>query len=137
MIQNPLFFNQTFQALESAIDISQKRQGVIAGNISNLNTPGYQAKEIDFKTALKSAMDVDGKSTALSRTDARHFTDVSGPGGTVEIHDDPGSFDGLNWVGVDNEMKKLMENKLVYQTAVEAMMRKITIIKDTIRDGGR
>jgi flagellar basal-body rod protein FlgB len=137
MIQNPLFFNQTFQALEKAIDLSQKRQGVIAGNISNLNTPGYKAKEIDFKAALKSAMDVDSKSTALSRTDARHLADVSGPGGTVEIHDDPGSFDGLNWVGVDKEMKKLMENKLVYQTAVEAMMRKITIIKDTIREGGR
>jgi flagellar basal body rod protein FlgB len=40
-------------------------------------------------------------------------------------------------VGVDNELKKLMENKLVYQTAVEAMKRKITIIKETIRDGGR
>jgi flagellar basal-body rod protein FlgB len=137
MIQNQLFFNQTFQALESAIDITQKRQGVIAGNISNLHTPGYKAKEIDFKAALKSAMDVDSKGTAMSRTDARHLGEMSGPGGTLDIHDDPGTFDGLNWVGVDNEMKKLMENKLVYQTAVEAMMRKITIIKDTIRDGGR
>jgi flagellar basal-body rod protein FlgB len=137
MIQNQLFFNQTFQTLEKAIDISQKRQGVIAGNISNLDTPGYKAREIDFKAALKTAMDGDTGSTALSRTDARHFTDVSGPGGDVQVHEDPGAFDGLNWVGVDSEMKKLMENKLVYQTAVEAMMRKITIIKDTIREGGR
>jgi flagellar basal-body rod protein FlgB len=137
MIQNQLFFNQTFQALEKAIDISQKRQGVIAGNISNLDTPGYKAKDIDFKAALKTAMHEDGGNTSLARTDARHLKDVSGPGGPVEIHEEPGSFDGLNWVGVDNEMKKLMENKLVYQTAVEAMMRKITIIKDTIREGGR
>lgn len=139
MLQNSSVFNHSFQALEKAIDISQKRQGVIAGNLSNLDTPGYKAREIDFQAALKNALESEGSLSGppMTRTHAAHLGgDIQG-GVDVEIHDDPAGFDGLNWVGVDQEMKKLMENKLVYQTAVEAMKRKITIIKDTIRDGGR
>ena len=139
MLQNSSVFNHSFQALEKAIDISQKRQGVIAGNISNLDTPGYKAREIDFQATLKKALESEGTmpGTSMARTHDSHLGDDIQSGVNVEIHEDPSGFDGLNWVGVDQEMKKLMENKLVYQTAVEAMMRKITIIKDTIRDGGR
>jgi flagellar basal-body rod protein FlgB len=139
MIQNASFFNHTFNALEKAIDISQKRQGVIASNISNLDTPGYKAREIDFQATLKKAMASDSQmaATSMTRTHSDHLGGETGNGVNVEIHEAPSDFDGLNWVGVDSEMKKLMENKLVYQTAVEAMMRKITIIKETIREGGR
>jgi flagellar basal-body rod protein FlgB len=139
MLQNSSVFNHSFQALEKAIDISQKRQGVIASNISNLDTPGYTAREIDFQAALKKALESEGtmSGTPMTRTHAAHLGDELQGGVNVEIHDDPSGFDGINWVGVDQEMKKLMENKLVYQTAVEAMKRKLTIIKDTIRDGGR
>jgi len=139
MIQNASVFNQSFQALEKAIDISRKRQGVIASNLSNLDTPGYKSREIDFQATLKKAMgsDENMSGTTMTRTHAGHLGGEKQGGVDVEIHEAPSSFDGLNWVGVDNEMKKMMENKLVYQTAVEAMMRKITIIKETIRDGGR
>lgn len=139
MLQNSSVFNHSFQALEKAIDISQKRQGVIAGNISNLDTPGYKAREIDFQAELKKALESDAtmSGTPMTRTHAAHLGNDLQNGVNVEIQEDPSGFDGLNWVGVDQEMKKLMENKLVYQTAVEAMKRKLTIIKDTIRDGGR
>lgn len=139
MIQNASVFDQSFQALEKAIDISRKRQGVIASNISNLDTPGYKAREIDFQGILEKAMSADENmsGTPMTRTHANHLGDREEGGVDVEIHESPAAFDGLNWVGVDSEMKKLMENKLVYQTAVEAMMRKITIIKETIREGGR
>ena len=139
MIQNASVFNHSFQTLEKAIDISRKRQGVIASNLSNLDTPGYKSREIDFQATLKKAMasDENMSGTSMTRTHASHLGGEKQGGVDVEIHEAPSSFDGLNWVGVDNEMKKLMENKLVYQTAVEAMKRKITIIKETIRDGGR
>lgn len=139
MLQHSSVFNHSFQALEKAIDISQKRQGVIASNLSNLDTPGYKAREIDFQATLKKAMETEATTSGISmtQTHAAHLGGDTQGGLDVEIQEDPASFDGLNWVGVDQEMKKLMENKLVYQSAVEAMMRKITIIKDTIRDGGR
>ncbi len=139
MIQNASVFNHTFRALEKAIEYFPEAPGVIASNISNLDTPGYKAREIDFQATLKKAMASDSHMAApsMARTHSDHLGGEVGPGVEVEIHDAPSAFDGLNWVGVDSEMKKLMENKLVYKTAVEAMMRKITIIKETIREGGR
>lgn len=40
-------FDQTFNNLENAIKVSAKRQAVIAHNIANANTPGYEAMEFD------------------------------------------------------------------------------------------
>ncbi len=83
MIQNASVFNHTFRALEKAIDISQKRQGVIASNISNLDTPGYKAREIDFQATLKKAMASDSHMAApsMARTHSDHLGGRSRPGG--------------------------------------------------------
>ena len=47
-----LSFRKTFRALENVIGLTQRRHALITSNISNLDTPGYKAKDIDFKTAL-------------------------------------------------------------------------------------
>jgi flagellar basal body rod protein FlgB len=40
-------------------------------------------------------------------------------------------------VNIDREMTKLTENDLMYRTATEALLRKITLLKEVIREGGR
>ncbi len=137
-MQNQLIFDHSFQVLEKAVGISQQRHGLIANNISNLDTPGFKAQEIDFKSALENAIDLDTDDVRLTRTHDDHLGlgDSTGGGG-AESFEEEGTFDGLNWVDMDNEMKKLTENKLVYRTAVEAMLRKINIIKSVIKEGGR
>ncbi len=52
-------FSRTFQALGRAIDIAQQRYNHIVGNISNLDTPNYKPKEIDFRRALARALNPD------------------------------------------------------------------------------
>ena len=117
--------------------ISQQRHGLIANNISNLDTPGFKAQEIDFKSALQNAISTDMDDVTLTKTHADHLGLQPGDYSSVSSFEEEGQFDGLNWVDMDNEMKKLTENKMVYRTAVEAMLRKITIIKDVIKEGGR
>jgi len=137
-MQNQLIFDHSFQVLEKAVGISQQRHGLIANNISNLDTPGFKAQEIDFKSALKNAIDVETGGITLSRTHEDHLGLGSTGGEAIaDSFEEEGNFDGLNWVNMDNEMKKLTENKLVYRTAVEAMLRKINIIKTVIKEGGR
>jgi flagellar basal-body rod protein FlgB len=41
--------------LEHALDVTARRQQLIAGNIANANTPGFRTKDLDFASALKSA----------------------------------------------------------------------------------
>lgn len=40
-------FDKTFDDLETSMKITAKRQAVIAHNIANANTPGYEAQEFD------------------------------------------------------------------------------------------
>jgi flagellar basal-body rod protein FlgB len=43
-------------ALHGALDGITLRQSVIADNISNVDTPGFRARSVDFETSLRSAI---------------------------------------------------------------------------------
>jgi len=133
---NNFSFNNTFRALEHAISITQQRHTLIAGNISNLDTPGFKAKDIDFKTAMARALE-SGPELNLVRTNSEHIDLGKGTAHGIETFEDEDEYNGINWVNIDNEMGKLTENKLMYRTAVEALLRKIAILKEVIREGGR
>ena len=40
---------------QNALNLRAYRQQVLASNIANADTPGYQARDIDFNTALRAA----------------------------------------------------------------------------------
>ena len=52
-----MLFDITQLALERAIEGAGKRHEALAANLANANTPGYQRLEVDFHSALASAMD--------------------------------------------------------------------------------
>lgn len=41
---------------EHAILLRSKRQEILASNIANVDTPHYQAKDLDFRTSLRNAV---------------------------------------------------------------------------------
>lgn len=47
---------QTINVLNFALDAIQQRQQVIANNIANENTPGFQANVVTFENSLASAI---------------------------------------------------------------------------------
>jgi len=129
-------FAKTFLNLERAIDIAHQRNAYITSNISNLDTPNYKPKEIDFQQALSQALQSQ-RGLALTRTNSRHIDLGIDEPGTVEPFEEEGEWNGFNWVEIDKEMTKLMENNLVYRTAIETLLRKLTLLKEVIREGGR
>ncbi len=42
-----VIFDETFGNLQRAMEVATKRQAVIAHNIANINTPGYEAMKFD------------------------------------------------------------------------------------------
>jgi flagellar basal-body rod protein FlgB len=131
-----LSFGKTFYALEKAIGIAQQRNALITSNISNLDTPGYKPKDINFKNELERALETNHKND-LARTDPRHIRMQMNDNEMVEPYDEQGEWNGYNWANIDSEMTKLTENNLVYRTAVEALLRKMNLLKEVIREGGR
>ena len=55
-----LFQSTTIPVLQEVVSFSQARQAVLAGNMANVDTPGYQARDLsveDFQARLKRAID--------------------------------------------------------------------------------
>jgi flagellar basal-body rod protein FlgB len=131
-----LSFGKTFYALEKAISISQQRNAVITSNISNLDTPEYKSKDINFKSELAKALETNHQKD-LVRTNPRHISMQMNGEQMIEPFEEQGEWNGYNWANIDSEMTKLTENNLVYRTAVEALLRKMSLLKEVIREGGR
>ena len=127
-------FNKTFQALENAINIAHQRHEVISSNISNLDTSNKKSMDIDFKKAMARALESQNEAH-LTRTDPGHLGPKTGGTPQVEPFEDKGEWNGFNWINIDREMAKLIENNLQYRTATEVLLRKIAIMKEVIRGG--
>lgn len=59
MLPDP-FANSTLPVLEQVVQFAQARHGVLAGNLANLNTPGYKSRDLSpeaFQDSLRTAID--------------------------------------------------------------------------------
>jgi flagellar basal-body rod protein FlgB len=55
-----MFQSTTIPILEQSVNFAQARHTVLAGNLANLHTPGYQARDLsveEFQTQLKQAIE--------------------------------------------------------------------------------
>ena len=128
-------FDRTIDFLGHSLNIRGARQGLLTSNIANAETKEYQAKDIPFQKILRQKLGEES-GVRIEKTHFRHFPE---PGVT------PGKESGLPWelesdaqgVNLDREMTKLAENNLMYQSAVQALSKKLETIKYIISEGGK
>ncbi len=115
--------DKAFGIHEAALRLRAERTQVLANNIANADTPGYKARDIDFKSALSNAMQKDG-ATSLKTTDPAHISSGSGSGvagGQVELmYREPNqpALDG-NTVESHVEQAEFARNALEYQASLK------------------
>lgn len=104
-----------------ALNLRAQRQEILASNIANADTPGYQARDIDFASQLNKVMEQgrsQGAGMSLAVTSARHIPAESLQPASMDlmyrIPDQP-SMDG-NTVDMDRERTQFADNSLKYQT---------------------
>ncbi len=131
-----LSFSSTFKLLENALNVSKQRHSLLVSNVANLDTPGSKAKDLDFKSAIQKAMS-GSQQVRMAQTDSGHIVPPANAVSSTEIVEEEGEWNGYNWMNVDQVMTKLTENNLIYRTAAEALLRKIAIMKEVLREGGR
>jgi len=124
---------------QQALKIRARRSEVLAGNIANAETPGYKARDIDFKAALERAKNGVG-SSGLKTTNPRHITSAGSTPGRIDevlgemkyrVPDQP-SIDG-NTVDPLREKAAFMENALLYQANLKFLGSKIKSIKNALK----
>lgn len=127
-------FSNTISTLENALDYSSAKQKVIAQNITNVDTPNYKAKDVNFKTALQSALD---RSLEARRTDSRHFEFKGQPSSSFSvqtIHDRSYNNNGNN-VDIDKQMADLATNQIYYNAVTDRINGKFQSLQSVIRGG--
>jgi len=107
-----------------ALQIQQRRMTLLAGNIANADTPGFQARDLDFKTALEQAM---GNGSSTLNTDQAGHLDGAGtqadPALMYRVPLQP-SVDG-NTVDVQTEQAAFMDSALRYQASLSFLDGKL------------
>lgn len=128
---------QQFGGLEKALDLHHRRNTVIAGNIANVDTPGYRAADLDFAGELEQAFGSQ-KDKSLLTTNSKHM-DISANTGlahTVEDLSGAVKADG-NTVDLDIQMGQLSQNAGKYSGTVALLRKQMGILKLAIREGAR
>jgi flagellar basal-body rod protein FlgB len=103
--------------VQNALNLRARRHEILAGNIANSDTPNYKARDIDFVSALKSAMGAQGGPLKLARTNGAHLDGAGSAtaGGHLMYRSSvQPSLDG-NTVDLNLERAQFTENALHYQ----------------------
>lgn len=113
-----------------ALELREKRNGVLASNIANAATPGFKARDMDFNAALSQAIGAGD----LKTTHKGHMPVGNGAGGGGMLYRKPttSSLDG-NTVEIAVEQMEFAKNTLRYQSSLEFLNRKIRGLNRAIR----
>lgn len=119
----------TTPTLDAMLAFTEARHRVLAENIANIDTPGYQAKHLDpkrFQRALAGAIAErkESRSTSLDIGETHEFEqDSTGrlafsptvePAENVLFHDQTNA-------RIERQMSSLAENAMMHQTATELL----------------
>jgi len=135
----PGIFDRDITLLERSLDFRAKRNNLLAGNVANIETPGYKAKDLVFEQALGAALKAQEPS-AMVTTHARHLDGRAATPlervqpGVIQTSNPVGSVDG-NSVDLEREMAKLAENQIAYQSLAQMISHKFLQLRTVIREG--
>jgi flagellar basal-body rod protein FlgB len=119
-----------FKPDATALSLRQKRVEILGSNIANAATPHFKARDIDFSSAYKSALN-DGE---LATTNARHI-DVGGNADTTEVQyrvPVSPSLDG-NTVELHVEQVQFAENATNYEATLQFLNSRIQTLKSALK----
>ena len=123
--------------LSKSLDLRSVNQQVIAANLANAETPGYAPARFEFEAELQQALQRTG--IPLATTHHQHIpagaTAIEQVHGTVTRHPDTTGIGDRNGVSVDEEMIRMSENQLMYETAAQLLKKKMTVLKYAVQGG--
>jgi flagellar basal-body rod protein FlgB len=107
-----------FQA--QALTLRSERQRLIASNIANADTPGYQARDLNFAQALREATGAVQPGRALAVSSTGHLTGTTGARAEPNLLYALPSQTNLdrNTVDMDRERAAFADNSVKYEATL-------------------
>lgn len=124
---------------QQALAIHSRRAEVLANNLANAETPGFKARDIDFRAALQQVK-AQGSGGQLATTNPRHLggngtsmTSIDNLIGEMKFRNPTQpSLDG-NTVDSLREKSEFMENALLYQVNLRFLTGKVKMLKTALK----
>lgn len=137
---NDLFSNTTIPVLEKVVNFSEARHNVLAGNVANLDTPGYRIRDLStetFQTRLKEAIEAKHTSpgpqsqslseSAFKPSVEQAMEDVEESMKSILFHDDSD-------VGLDQQVAEIIKNQTQHNTAIAVMRSQFDLLRAAISE---
>jgi flagellar basal-body rod protein FlgB len=119
-------------ALRRQMTIAAAKQAVAAGNLANINTPGYKSQEADFSETLSDKL---GAAGVMKTTNTRHLQGATAPTtATKEAEGLAARRDG-NTVQVDRELLTMTQAAGEFARAQTALAAKFRLVRYAISEG--
>jgi flagellar basal-body rod protein FlgB len=129
-----LYETTAIPVLEQVVQFSQARHTVLAGNIANLDTPGYQARDLsvdDFQKRLKAAIETRAQpqmptSPGEPEIPARPaLAEVAKDSQAMLRHD-------LNNVSMESQVTEMVKNHMQHNTALAIMASQFRLLQTAV-----
>ena len=131
-----IYDRTTIPILQEVINFAQARHGVLAGNIANLDTPGYRVRDLSLDTFQARLKD------AIKARREQHET--SSPGLLTDRPDDAMQrvkeslksillHDGSD-VGLEKQVTEISKNQLMHNMAIAIMNSQFQLLEMVISE---
>jgi len=128
-----LFQSTTIPVLEQVVCFTQARHNVLAGNIANIDTPGYKARDLavaDFQERLRGAIE------------AKHRPAPISPGNPGGVAAEPPAVTAQNTptvmlqdeskVGMEYQVSEMVKNQVQHNLALQIMVHQFRQLQTAI-----
>jgi len=143
-----LFQSSTIPVLEQVVNFTEARHGVLAGNIANLDTPGYKTRDLSpelFQKQLKAAIETrhqpmsptyEGDALGLSPTGSTQRSEEWQLAAFHKVKDSMKSIlrhDGDD-VSMEQQVNEMMKNQQQHNLAINIMSAQFRLLRAAITE---
>lgn len=130
-----LFRTSTIPVLEQVLSFTQARHSVLAGNIANLDTPGYRVRDLSpeaFEDRLKEAISVDQQppltsSPGEAALSAGSIEDVASAPDEFLYHDDSTG-------NLESQVSQIAKNQMQHNVALAILTSQFRLLQTAISE---
>lgn len=129
----PLFENTTIPVLEQVVNFTQARHGILAGNLANLDTPGYRVRDLSperFQETLREALEESRPaSPPIPSSSSRHeaLKHVEESTRSILYHDNSD-------VSLEHQIANISKNHATHNMALSIMVSQFRLLQAAISE---
>lgn len=142
-----IFRSTTIPVLEQVVAFTQARHGVLAGNVANLDTPGYKTRDLSptaFEEKLREAIEQrdqpvslnpgsqhsyyeESRGTGIPRRDLDDFREVKESLKSILRHDEVD-------VAIEKQVTEIAKNQAKHNLALNLMVSQFQLLEAAISE---